>query len=98
MSVTVSREQGYWRAKCDDKDTCASYTAAGNVGAYWRGPHRSSRRDAHADAITHLALQHNVPVVCSKLTCGKPAVGVVQRQGHTMLRCTAHHVDLRSAP
>lgn len=95
MNVTVSREQGYWRAKCDDKATCAAFTAAGKVGAYWRGPHRSKLRDAHADAFAHLVERHAVSAVCSKLTCSKPAVGIVQRQGDTLLRCIEHHVDLR---
>jgi len=94
-NVTVSREQGYWRAKCNDRSTCAAYTAAGKVGAFWRGPHRSSRHLAHADAIQHLAERHELPLICSQLTCSKRAVGVVQRQGHTLLRCLDHHVDLR---
>lgn len=95
MSVTVGREQGYWRAKCDSKAVCAAYTAAGNVAAYWRGPHRSNARDAHADAITHLVQRHRVLDICSKIGCHQPAIGVVQRRGVTLLRCTEHHVDLR---
>lgn len=95
MSVTVSREQGYWRAKCDDKTRCASYTAAGRVAAYWHGSHRSNQRDAHGDAVRHLCARHGASSICSKLTCAAPAAGVVQRQGHTLLRCAEHHVDLR---
>lgn len=94
MSVTVSRE-GYWRAKCDDRITCASCTAAGNVAAYWRGGHHSKPRDAHADAIRHLTERHDVACICDEDGCTQPAAGVVQRRGQTLLRCTEHHVDLR---
>jgi len=95
--VTVSHEQGYWRAKCADKDTCAARTAAGNIGAYWRGGHHSKAADAHADAVKHLVERHGDRGVCASLGCGKPAAGVVQRQGITLLRCAEHHVDLRTA-
>lgn len=97
MNVTVSREQGYWRAKCTDKDTCASYTAAGNVAAYWRGPYRSNASAAHTDAITHLIARHDVSPVCSWPDCRQAAAGVVQRRGRMLLRCAEHHVDLRGA-
>ena len=99
MNVTVSREQNYWRAKCSNQDTCAARTAAGNIAAYWRGPHRSSQRDAHADAIAHLVDRHGDDGVCEWYGgCGKAAVGVVQRQGVTLLRCAEHHVDLGGRP
>lgn len=104
MSVTVGREQNYWRAKCDDKATCAARTASGNIAAYWRGRHRTTLAIAHSDAITHLIARHNVTPVCGRLAsvndrtpCGAPAVGVVQRRGVTLLRCAEHHVDLRTA-
>lgn len=95
MNVTVSREQGYWRAKCSDKN-CAAYTSAGNIAAYWRGPHHHNASAAHTDAVAHLVERHGVLNLCSKLGCHKPAIGVVQRQGITLLRCAEHHVDLRA--
>ena len=96
MNVTVSREQGYWRAKCNNADTCAARTSAGNIAAYWRGPHRHKAADAHADAIAHLVERHAFKAVCTKIACFSPAIGVVQRQGVTLLRCAEHHVDLRA--
>ena len=96
MNVTVNRAYGYWRAKCTD-DTCAARTAAGNLGAYWRGPNRGKAKDAHADAIAHLEDRHGVRARCSQLGCATPAAGVVQRQGVTLLRCAKHHVDLRAS-